>query len=71
MTLTDLIVINARIVTMDPMRPTAQALAVVRGRVAALGTDADIRALAGPATRVIDAGGRMVFPGRIIPRTLI
>jgi predicted amidohydrolase YtcJ len=63
MTLTDLIVINARIVTMDPVRPTAQALAVVRGRVAALGTDADIRALAGPATRVIDAGGRMVLPG--------
>ena len=63
MTQTDLIVINARIVTMDPLTPLAQALAVVGGRVAALGTDADIRALAGPATRVIDAGGRLVLPG--------
>jgi len=61
--MTDLIVINARIVTMDPLAPVVQALAVVGGRVAALGSDADIRALAGPATRVIDAGGRMVLPG--------
>ncbi len=63
MTQTDLIVINAHIVTMDPLTPMAQALAVVGGRVAALGCDADIRALAGPGTRVIDAGGRMVLPG--------
>ncbi len=59
----DLILLNARIVTMDPVWPTAQALAVSGGRVAALGSDADIRALAGKATRVVDAGGRMVLPG--------
>ncbi len=59
----DLILLNARIVTMDPLTPTAQALAVVAGRVAALGSDADIRALAGPATQVVEAGGRMVLPG--------
>lgn len=59
----ELIVINARIVTMDPLHPQAQALAVIGGRVAALGSDAEIRALAGPGTEVIDAGGRMVLPG--------
>lgn len=63
MPLTELIVINARIVTMDPLTPYSQALAVVGGRVAALGTDSDIRALAGPGTEIIDAGGRLVLPG--------
>jgi predicted amidohydrolase YtcJ len=63
MTRPDLVVINARIVTMDPLMPLAGALAVVQGRVAALGSDADIRALAGPGTEVIDAGGRLVLPG--------
>lgn len=59
----DVIVINARIVTMDPLMPQASALAVAGGRVAALGSDADIRAMAGPGTEVIDAGGRLVLPG--------
>ncbi len=59
----DLIVINARIFTMDPTVPRAQALAVREGRVVALGADADIRGRAGPRTEVIDAGGRLVLPG--------
>ncbi len=63
MTRPETILINARLVTMDPLIPYASALAIVAGRVAALGSDADIRALAGPGTQVIDAGGRMVLPG--------
>lgn len=59
----DLIVINADIRTMDPLKPRAQALAAQAGRVAALGTTAEIEALAGEATRIIDAGGRLVLPG--------
>lgn len=59
----DLIVINANIRTMDPLKPQAQALAAQGGRVAALGTTSEIEALAGKATRVIDAGGRLVLPG--------
>jgi len=59
----DLIVINANIVTMDPLTPKAEALAVKRGRVIALGTDEQICALAGPVTSIIDAGGRLVLPG--------
>ena len=59
----DLILINADIVTMDPGRPRAQAMALRAGRVLALGTTEDIRALSGPATEVIDAGGRMALPG--------
>ena len=63
MAIPDLIVINADIVTMDPLTPRAKALAAVAGKVTALGSTADIRALAGPSTRVIDAGGRLVLPG--------
>lgn len=59
----ELIVLNGNIVTMDPLTPKVQALAVAGGRVAALGSDADIRTLAGPGTRIIDAGGRLVLPG--------
>jgi predicted amidohydrolase YtcJ len=59
----DLIVVNGNILTIDPLTPRASALAVGGGRVKALGTDAEIRALAGPGTRIIDAGGRLVLPG--------
>ena len=59
----DVILINARIVTMDPLVPRGFRAGHLAGRIAALGTDADMRALARPGTQVIDAGGRMVLPG--------
>ncbi|MFC7704167.1 amidohydrolase [Plastorhodobacter daqingensis] len=59
----DLIVTNARILTMDPARPRAGAIALGGGRILALGTPAETEALAGPATRVIDGRGRSVLPG--------
>jgi predicted amidohydrolase YtcJ len=59
----DLIIINASIHTMDETRPTAGALAVSGNRVVALGSTPEIRALAGPKTRVIDAIERTVLPG--------
>lgn len=59
----DLILFNADIRTTDPARPRAGALAIVAGRIVAVGTSPDLCALAGPATRQIDAGGRLVLPG--------
>ena len=59
----DLIIINAAVHTMDPARPTAEAVAVLGNRIAAVGTTEEIRPLAGPATRVIDAAGKLVLPG--------
>lgn len=59
----DLILTGARIATMDPTRPTAQALAITGGRIMALGTDADILGLAGSQTQRIEAMGRRVLPG--------
>ena len=61
--LADLVVKNARILTMDATRPTASAVAVTAGRISAVGSDAEVMALAGPQTRVVDAGGRSVLPG--------
>jgi predicted amidohydrolase YtcJ len=59
----DLVILNASIHTMDPARPTADALAILGNRIAALGSSAEICALAGPRTRVIDAAGKTVLPG--------
>jgi predicted amidohydrolase YtcJ len=59
----DLVILNAAIRTMDASKPTAEALAVAGDRIAAVGSTADIRALAGPRTRVIDVGGKTVLPG--------
>ncbi|HOB75624.1 MAG TPA: amidohydrolase [Phycisphaerae bacterium] len=59
----DLIILNASVRTMDNARPTAEALAILGNRVVAVGSTAEIRTLAGPATRTIDAGGKLVLPG--------
>lgn len=63
MPIPDLVVVNANIVTMDPLTPRAEALAAAGGRVTALGTTAEITELANSGTRVVDAGGRLVLPG--------
>lgn len=59
----ELIVTNARILTMDPGTPRAEAVAVAGGRILAVGTRAEVDALAGGGTKVIDAGGRTLLPG--------
>ena len=54
----DLILMNGRIYTVDAARPWAEALAATGDRIIATGTTAEIRALAGATTRVIDLGSR-------------
>ncbi|MDN3919713.1 amidohydrolase [Roseateles violae] len=61
----DLIVLNARITTMDPERPQAEALAVREGRFVAVGEAEEVMAWRGTGTRVIDARGRRLIPGLI------
>jgi len=57
----DLILINGRITTVNDRQP--EAVAVRDGRIIAVGGSSEIRALAGPGTRVIDLAGRRVAPG--------
>jgi predicted amidohydrolase YtcJ len=59
----DLILHNARIYTMDAARTTAEAIAIRGDRIARVSTNADVLALRGSATRVIDVSGAAIVPG--------
>jgi predicted amidohydrolase YtcJ len=59
----DIVITNANIHTMDAKRTIASSIAVSGGKIIAIGSDADTKALIGPNTRVIDAGGKLVLPG--------
>src|SRR5277367_2234607 len=59
----DLIVFNAKITTENLSQPQASALAVKRGKIYAVGTDAEILNLKDKNTRLIDANGRCLIPG--------
>ncbi|HUR55938.1 MAG TPA: amidohydrolase [Gemmataceae bacterium] len=59
----DLVVHNAKVVTLDAKSSVAQAVAVRGGKIVGVGSDADILKLKGANTRVIDAGGKVVMPG--------
>ncbi|TIN09291.1 amidohydrolase [Mesorhizobium sp.] len=61
----DLIVINARVLTMDEGHPTAEAVAIKDGNILAVGDRRTIEALKGPATKIIDAQGGSLVPGFI------
>ncbi len=61
----DLIVLNADIHTVDAAMPRVEAFAVSNGKFTALGTSAQMQALASEQTLVIDAGGVSVIPGLI------
>jgi predicted amidohydrolase YtcJ len=58
----DLILTGGSVVTMDAVRRTANAVAIRDGHIAAVGSDAEVRALAGPRTRQIDLAGRSLMP---------
>jgi predicted amidohydrolase YtcJ len=59
----DLIVTNARIYTVDDAHPLATALAVRDGRIQFVGSEREALSLRGPATQMVDAGGKTVVPG--------
>lgn len=63
MTKATLVLCNGSVLTMDPARPRAAAVALADGRVLAVGEDADMRALAAPEARIVDAGGATILPG--------
>lgn len=59
----DAVYLHGNLMTMDAAQPTAQALAVRGERLVAVGTDAEISALAGPHTKRVDLKGQFVLPG--------
>jgi len=60
-----LLVVNAKVFTADRALPYAEAVAIEDGRILAVGSNEQIRALGGPKSRTIDAGGRLVTPGLV------
>jgi len=61
----DLIFTNGAVYTVDRNRTWASAVAVGGGKVIGVGSDLEIKSLAGPGTRIVDLNGRMMMPGII------
>lgn len=59
----DLILRDADIITLDPTRPRAEALAVKDGLVQVIGDTREVMRLRGPDSLVLSARGRTVIPG--------
>jgi predicted amidohydrolase YtcJ len=61
----DLIIRNARVYTLDPDQPWAQAIAVAKERIVYVGSNDGTKPLETDKTRIIDAEGQLVLPGFI------
>jgi predicted amidohydrolase YtcJ len=59
----DIVVTDARVYTVNAKQPWAEAIAIRGDKILAVGGAKDIENYRAPATKVIDAGGRLVLPG--------
>jgi predicted amidohydrolase YtcJ len=59
----NLVILNGKVLTVDAQFTVAEAVAMRDGRILAVGSNAEIKRLVGPQTRIVDAGGRSVVPG--------
>jgi len=59
----DLLIENAKIVTLDPKMPRAEAIAITGDKIVGVGKRRELESLRGPDTKVIDAGKRVIIPG--------
>jgi imidazolonepropionase-like amidohydrolase len=59
----ELILVNGRFATLDRANPDPEAIAIAEGTFLAVGSEREVRALAGARTRILDLGGRRVIPG--------
>ena len=59
----DTVFTNGRIYTVNKVQPWAEAVAIKGGRFVAIGSNADVEAVTGESTEVIDLGGQFAMPG--------
>lgn len=59
----DLLLFNARVMTLEPSQPHASTVAIRNGRIMAAGSSEDLDPLAGPSTKQIDCHGMTLVPG--------
>ena len=65
----DVLFLNGNLLTLEDAMPRAQALAVHRGRIAALGGNDDVKPLADERTRIVDLAGKTLLPGFVDAHT--
>ncbi len=58
----DILIVHAKIYTVDAKRPWAQSLAIRKGKIVAVGSDEQVARFRGMGTRMIDAGGKLALP---------
>lgn len=61
----ELVIVNGKVVTVDEKQPEAQAIAMSGEYILAVASNEEIQKYIGPATKTIDAEGRLVIPGFI------
>ncbi len=59
----DILILHAKVYTLNPQTPWAQAVAIRHGKIVAVGPDEVVEKMRGIGTKVIDAGGKLVLPG--------
>ncbi len=63
----DLLLYSGHVLTFDPNRPEAQAVAIAAGKILAVGTERELRPFVSPKTQTLACTGRTVLPGFIDP----
>ncbi len=58
----DILIVHAKIYTVDEKQPWAQSLAIRKGKIVAVGSDEQVARFRGIGTKMIDAGGKLVLP---------
>jgi len=61
----DTVYTNGKIYTVNEAQPWAEAVAIKDGKFLVVGSNADVEAVTGEGTEVVDLGGRMAMPGLI------
>jgi len=59
----DLVLLNGKVITVDARDRIAQAVAIAKGKIVAVGTNAEVSKFAGPGTQRVDLKGLAVTPG--------
>jgi predicted amidohydrolase YtcJ len=59
----DTLIVNARVATLNPRQPGAEAIAIRDGRILAVGSELELERFKGQLTQVVDAGQRRIIPG--------
>jgi predicted amidohydrolase YtcJ len=59
----EILIVHAKVYTLEPQKPWAQAIAIRHGKIQAVGRDEEVERYRGIGTKRIDAGGKLVLPG--------